>query len=432
MVQEYLALGQAAGELADGRWMRRGVAVTAEAEVGVGSVPVLTAEEALAEASRLAASFAEGAAVRDRERILPFDQLDQLAASGLLAVTVPREFGGAGLPFSVVAEVIRRISVADPNIGQIPHSHFVYVNQLRLQGSRAQQRLLFDQVRAGRSFGNAQSEVGTKHVRDYRTTLTEVGDHWHLNGTKFYCTGAIFADWIPVLTHLGVDGPMHVAWVDRFAPGVEVIDDWDAVGQRTTASGTVVFTEVEVADRWITNYSDTFTGPTTYGAYAQLLHAAIDTGIARAAIDDAAAFVTTKSRPYPDAVAIHGIDRAAQDPVVVQAFGEMELAVRGAEALLAEAGRAVDAANEDLTEERASAATLAVAAVRASSSQVAVEVASRLFEVAGTRSALSAESLDRHWRNARVHSLHDPAAWKVQHLGRWAVEHLLPPRHGQL
>ena len=395
-------------------------------------VPVLSAEEALAEASRLAADFAVGAPLRDRERILPHDQIAQLAASGLLAITVPRDFGGAGLPFSVVAEVVRRISIADPNIGQIPHSHFVYVNQLRLQGSLAQQGLLFAEVLAGKTFGNAQSELGTKHVRDYRTTLTEVGDHWHLNGTKFYCTGAIFADRIPVLTHLGVDGPMHVAWVDRHAPGVELIDDWDAVGQRTTASGTVRFTEVEVRDEWITNYSDTFTGPTTYGSYAQLLHSAIDVGIARAALNDAAAFVATKSRPYPDAVAIYGVDRAAQDPVIVRLFGEMELKVRGTEALLAEAGRAVDAANLHLTEETASNATLAVAAARASSTQVSVEVAAGLFEVAGTRSALTSESLDRHWRNARVHTLHDPAAWKLQHLGRWSVEGLLPPRHGQL
>ncbi|WP_324786717.1 SfnB family sulfur acquisition oxidoreductase [Streptomyces sp. H51] len=397
-------------------------------------VAVLDTPGALATAARLAEEFATGAASRDRERILPFEQLHRLARSGLLAITVPRAFGGPGLPASVVAEVVRRISRADPNIGQIPLSHFIYVNQLRLQGSRAQQERLFGEVLAGRWFGNAQSELGTKHVRDFRATLTRDphGDGWRLDGTKFYCTGALFADWIPVLAHLGPDGPMHVAWVRRDAHGVSVVDDWDAVGQRTTASGTATFTDVAVGEEWITDYAEVFDGPTTYGSFAQLIHAAIDTGIARAALDDAAAFVTTKSRPYPDAVAIHGIDRAAQDPVVVHAFGEMELAVRGTEALLAEAGRAVDTADGGLSEESAAAAGLAVAAARASSTRVSVEVGSRLLEVAGTRAALSAEGLDRHWRNARTHSLHDPAAWKLQHLGRWAVEGHLPPRHGQL
>ncbi|MCW2843552.1 MAG: monooxygenase, partial [Nocardioides sp.] len=69
---------------------------------------------------------------------------------------------------------------------------------------------------------------------------------------------------------------------------------------------------------------------------------------------------------------------------------------------------------------------------RASSSQAAVDVASRLFEVAGTRSALASLNLDRHWRNARTHTLHDPAGWKVQHLGRFAVDGTFPPNHGQL
>jgi len=216
--------------------------------------------------------------------------------------------------------------------------------------------------------------------------------------------------------------------VERSAPGVGVLDDWNGMGQRTTASGTVTLEDVEVSAERITPYHLTFEGPQTYGAFAQLLHAALDAGIARAAVTDAAAFVRTKSRPYPDA----GVERAVDDPLVVQAFGEMELQVRAAEALVAEAGRSVDRADADLTEESAALASLAVAAARASSTQASVDVSSRLFEVAGTRSALDSLNLNRHWRNARTHTLHDPAAWKVQHLGRFAVDGTLPPNHGQL
>jgi SfnB family sulfur acquisition oxidoreductase len=391
-------------------------------------VPLLTRVEAVGIARSLVDGIAKDAAVRDRDRTLPFDQVHALAASGLLAITVPAAHDGADLPASTVAEVIRLVAYADPNVAQIPHSHFVYVNQLRLKGTRAQQARIFGEVLTGATIGNAQSERGTRHVRDHRTTLTRDGDGWRLNGTKYYCTGALFADWIAVLCHRGVDGPMHVAWVPRTAPGVTVLDDWDGVGQRTTASGTVQLTDVAVTDDLITDYAVTFAGPSTYGAFAQLLHAAIDAGIARAAIDAAAQFVTTKSRPYPDAE----VERAADDPLVVQAFGEMELAVRAAESLLADAGRAVDTADADLDDDTAAAASLAVAAARAASTQASVEVSSRLFEVAGTRSAVAGEALDRHWRNARTHTLHDPAAWKVQHLGRWAVDRILPPRHGQL
>ena len=237
------------------------------------TVPVLTADEALRVARRSAVWLAEGSARRDAERTLPFVELDELSASGLLAITVPAAYGGADLPTETVTEVFRLLASGDPSVAQIPHSHFVYVNALRHQGTPAQQEFLFGEVLRGKRFGNAQSEIGTKHVRDYRTTLTPAGaGTWRLDGEKGYSTGALLADWIPVLAHLDVDGPLHVAWVERTAPGVTVIDDWDGMGQRTTASGTVRLEAVEVdADR-ITPFHLTFTGPQTYGAFAQVLH----------------------------------------------------------------------------------------------------------------------------------------------------------------
>lgn len=393
------------------------------------AVPVLTASQAVHVARELATDFADGAANRDAERILPSDELDRLAASGLLAITVPVEHGGAGLGTRTLAEVIRLVSQADPSLGQLPQSHFVYVNLLRLRGTAEQQQVLFGEVLAGRRFGNAQSESGTKHLRDIRTTLSPDGPgRWRLDGRKSYTTGALLADWVPVLAHLGAGGPLHVAWLRRDARGVQINDDWDALGQRTTASGTAVFDGVEVDQRWLTPYADLFDGPQAYGSLAQLLHAAIDAGIARAALIDAAAFVRERSRPYPDA----GVDRAADDPLIVQAFGELELSTRSAETLLAAAAAAVDGAQRELTAESAAAASLATAAARAAAARAALEAAGRLFEVAGTRSAAADLGLDRHWRNARTHTLHDPAAWKIQHLGRWAIEQTLPPNNGQL
>jgi len=398
------------------------------------AVPVLSRDEAIDVAAEVATDLAATSLERDRDRILPERELERLSASGLLAVTVPRAHGGAELPVEVLVEVFRILATGDPSVAQVPHSHFVYVNALRHQGTREQQWFFFREVLAGKRLGNAQSEVGTKHVRDIRTTLTPAGNgRWTLDGTKGYSTGALFADWIPVLARQDTlaapgTGPLHVAWVERHAPGVSVTDDWNGMGQRTTASGTVRLNQVEVTADRITPYHLTFEGPQTYGAFAQVLHAALDVGIARAALTEAAAFVRTTSRPYPDA----GVDRAADDPLVVHALGEMELGVRASEALLREAARAVDAANADLTADTAASASLAVAASRAHSAQVSVDVSSRLFEVAGTRSALDTLNLDRHWRNARTHTLHDPAAWKVQHLGRNALDGTPPPNHGQL
>ncbi|MDQ1646817.1 MAG: hypothetical protein QOJ50_3001 [Cryptosporangiaceae bacterium] len=384
--------------------------------------------EALATAAKLAAGFAGSAPDRDARRLLPYDEIEALSASGLLAASVPREYGGAGIRASTLAEVLRLLAVADPSIAQIPQSHFVYVSVLVQQGTEDQKRFFLGEVLAGRRLGNAQSERGSTHAQDYRTTLIPGPDGGHiLDGTKFYCTGALFADWIPVLAK-NPDGNLVVAYVPAGAPGLTVIDDWDGLGQRTTASGTVQLDGVRVPAEHVVPHHLTFTGPQLHGAQAQLLHAAIDVGIARAALTEAAEFVRTKSRPWPDS----GQASAAGDPLTIQRFGELEIRVRAAEALLAEAGRAVDAAAAHLDEHTAAAASIAVATAKAFADPVSVEVSSAVFEISGTRSALRSLNLDRHWRNARTHTLHDPVRWKVQHIGRYALNGTLPPRHGLL
>ncbi|WP_405985565.1 acyl-CoA dehydrogenase family protein [Streptomyces sp. NBC_00872] len=409
--------------------------------------------EALALARELADEFRAEAAERDRERRLPRAELDRLSASGLLGVTVPRAHGGADVSARTLAEIFRLLATGDASLAQIPQSHFVYVSVLRRQGSPAQREFFFGEVLAGRRFGNAQSEAGTKHVQDIRTRLTPLRDgagaadgsgaadaaggaragdaggtgSYLLSGEKHYSTGALFADWIPVLAR-AEDEALHVAYVPRDAPGVTVLDDWDGMGQRTTASGTVRLADVVVpADRVVPHHL-TFQGPQLHGAVAQLLHAAIDVGIASGALAEAVAFVRTKSRPWFES----GYETAAEDPLLIQRFGELALRVRAAEALLNAAADAVDAASADLTDDSAAEASIAVAAAKVQAAEAAVGTSSALFEVAGTRAALDSLNLNRHWRDARTHTLHDPVRWKVQHIGRYVLSGTRPPRHGLL
>lgn len=384
--------------------------------------------EALAVAAALAEEFRAGASARDAERRLPREELDRLSASGLLAVTVPAEHGGADVDAQTLAEIFRLLASADGSLAQIPQSHFAYVNVIRRQGTEEQRKFFFAELLAGRRFGNAQSEAGTKHVQDIRTRLAAQPDgSYVLDGVKHYSTGALFADWIPVLARAEED-KLHVAYVPRDTPGVTVIDDWDGLGQRTTASGTVRLEGVEVpADRVLPHHL-TFEGPQLHGAVAQLLHAAIDAGIAGGALAEAAEFVRTKSRPWFES----GVETAAEDPLLIQRFGELEVQVRASEALLREAARAVQAAQADLTDDSAAEASIAVATAKVQSAQAAVDVASALFEVSGTRSALNSLNLHRHWRDARTHTLHDPTRWKIQHIGRYVLNGTRPPRHGLL
>ncbi|MFE7650083.1 SfnB family sulfur acquisition oxidoreductase [Streptomyces phaeoluteigriseus] len=384
--------------------------------------------EALAVATVLADEFRPGAAERDAERRLPRAELDRLSASGLLAVTVPAEHGGAEVSAVTLAEILRLLGTADGSLAQIPQSHFAYVNVIRRQGTEEQRKFFFAELLAGRRFGNAQSEAGTRHVQDIRTRLAPRPDgSYTLTGVKHYSTGALFADWIPVLAR-AEDDTLHVAYVPAGAPGLTVVDDWDGMGQRTTASGTVRLDGVPVPGDRVLPHHLTFEGPQLHGAVAQLLHAAIDTGIAAGALAEAAEFVRTKSRPWFES----GVETAAEDPLLIQRFGELSVRLRASEALLREAARTVDAAGAGLTDDTAAEASVAVAAAKVHAAQTAVEVAGALFEVSGTRSALHALNLHRHWRDARTHTLHDPSRWKLQHIGRYALNGTRPPRHGLL
>ena len=393
-----------------------------------------SAEEALTTAATLAGEFEAQAADRDAYRRLPHDEVKALKESGLLALTVPTRYGGLAAPAVVVAEVFRLLAHADPSLAQIPHSHFVFLEALRLQGTEEQQVYFYGQVQAGALLANAQSERGPHPINVDTTTLTvqPTGDYL-LSGRKFYATGALFADWILVRASLD-DGqppsastPKAVAFVAHDAAGVEVVDDWDGMGQRTTASGTVTLDDVAVPADHVVPFSPIFTTATTYGARAQLWHSAIDTGIATGALA-AGVRQAARARAHFEAE----VDSAAADPTLIAAAGELAVTVRGARALLSEAARSVDAAEAELTAESTAEASIAVATAKVAAVRASLAAAGGMFELGGTRSASASDNLSRYWRDARTHTLHDPTRWKVHHIGRYTLSGTPPPRHGQI
>ena len=385
-----------------------------------------SAEAAVDAARELAARFADGAAERDRERRLPHAEVEYLSDAGLFALTVPARFGGPDLPPSVVAEVFRTLATADGSLAQIPHSHYVYLTALRLAGPEGLQRRVFEQVLDGARIANAQSEKGGRTVADVATTLTRTSDGARLDGEKFYCTGSPYAHLLAVLARDADSDEQVVAFVPADTPGIAIADDWNGLGQRTTGSGTVRFDDVAVPRDAILPRTPAVSEPTGYGAFAQLLHVAIDAGVARGALEAAADFVRTRSRPWFEA----GVDRAQDDPLVIQRFGELTVTVRTAEAALTVAARAVDAVFATPGPDAAAEASLAVATAKVLADRAAVEVPSALFEVSGTRSAAGDAGLDRYWRDARTHTLHDPVRYKLHHLGRFTLNEERPPLHG--
>lgn len=393
-----------------------------------------TAQEAAFVADQVADAVRESAIERDHAPAgtVPYAALEVLDRSGLLGITVPTAHDGPELPPSVLADVVRRIAAADPAIAQVPQGHYLSVDVLRAAGTDAARQRLFAAVLRGERIGNALAERGGHHAQDLRTRIGRHDDGTvRIDGRKYYCTGAISSRWITV-TALDPDEHLVAAVVARDAPGLAFDTDWDVVGQRATVSGSTVLDAVPVDPTLVLDYGRLFDGPQQIGARAQLVHTAIQVGIARGALDDARRFLQDRARPSSESVRA-GHLAAVDDPATLQRYGRAEVRVQAAEALLREAGRTLD--DVGLVPDDRTAATrgsLAVASAKAFASEVAVETASELFVLGGASAADQRLGLDRHWRNARVHSVHDPVDWKYHHIAAHALTGADPPNHGQL
>lgn len=380
--------------------------------------------EAIAVAHRLAAEFVKGSADRDRERIWPAEELNAFSQSGLWSINVPKAFGGPEVSYVTLAKVVEIISEADSSIGQISQNHLGVVAAIRTVSDKVQQELLFGEILKGTRFGNAFSEFGSKRAVDFETRFVDRGDHVVVTGRKFYSSGALLAHKVPIVA-LDDEGRAWYAIADRDAPGLTVIDDWSSFGQRTTLWGTVILDNVKVEKAWLVPGYKGYDKPTADGAIFQIIQVAVDTGIASAAIKETIDFVRTKSRAWVDS----GLDHAWDDPYTIQAVGALQLRLHAAQALLDKAGHAIDRAVASPNADTVAEAQVFTAEAKILSTEIAIEATNKLFELAGTRSTLAEHNLDRHWRNARTHTLHDPVRWKYSILGKYFLNGEKPPLH---
>lgn len=380
--------------------------------------------EAIDIARTLAADFAREAAQRDRDRRLPVAEIDRFSGSGLWAITVPKTYGGAGVFTVTLTDVIKVISAADPSLGQLPQNHFATYDVIRVVAPEAQQRLWSDRVLRGYRLGNAFSEARSKNVGAFETRLTRDGDDYVVDGEKFYATGALFAHFVPVGA-VDDDGKVNLAIAPRDADGLTIVDNWSGFGQRTTASGTVRLDKVRLgADAIIPAYLGG-ESPSSNGSISQIIQAAIDAGIARAAVETTIDFVRNHTRPWIDS----GQENGYEDVFTISQIGDLQVRLHAAEALLERAGQAVDAILDRPTLDDVAKAAFAVAQAKILTTEIAILATNKLHELGGTRSTLAQYNLDRHWRNARTHTLHDPVRWKYFHVGNYALNGVHLPNH---
>jgi alkylation response protein AidB-like acyl-CoA dehydrogenase len=378
--------------------------------------------------------IAEGASERERERTLPFPEIDLIRKARLGALRLPTEAGGAGSSIRELFEIVIRLGEADANVAHILRNHFSVVERLVRHPKTDQHREWQKAVAAGAIIGLAATELETPKVGDARpnTTLTPDGDDYLLNGTKYYSTGTLYSDFVLVRT-ADSNGANAATVIPVNREGIELIDDWDGLGQRLTATGTTHFRNVRVKRQEVVfDAPDTAYGIPYSNTFAQLFLTAINAGIARAILRDATALVRSRKRTFYYAPTEIPID----DPLLQQTVGQIASGAFAAETVVLSAAEALDIATDafDAGEANAVEAAHHAALLSAKAKIVADEFAIRggglLFDVGGASATKKVTNFDRHWRNARTLSSHNPTTYKARSIGQYEINGTPLPAKG--
>lgn len=371
--------------------------------------------------------IAAGAVEREQSRSLPYEPIQWLKEAGFGAVRVPVEYGGGGASLPQLFELLIELAEADSNVPQALRGHFAFAED-RLNATPGPARdLWFKRFVDGDIVGCAWTEIGNVAIGDVITKVSPNGNGWRLNGEKFYSTGSLFSDWIDVYAQRSDTGGDVIAAVRTRQPGIVQSDDWDGFGQRTTGSGTSRFIDADVDAENIIDFATRFKYQT---AFYQLVLLATLAGIGRAALHDVAHQVRERKRIYS-----HGnAQRVSEDSQVQQVVGEVAALVYAAEASALKAAQPAQRAylarfSGDEALERAAnvAAELESAKAQVVVSELIQRVTTELFNALGASDVRQGKSLDRHWRNARTVSSHNPVIYKARIVGDWEINGTEPP-----
>lgn len=392
--------------------------------------PLATGTDYEALATRFRPIFqriAAGAVEREQSRSLPHEPIQWLKEAGFGAVRVPVEYGGGGASLPQLFELLIELAEADSNVPQALRGHFAFAeDRLNVTPSPARD-LWFKRFVEGDIVGCAWTEIGNVAIGDVITKVSPQGDGWRLTGEKFYSTGSLFSDWIDVYAQRSDTGGDVIVAVRTRQAGIVQSDDWDGFGQRTTGSGTSRFNDAEVEAENVIDFATRFKYQT---AFYQLVLLATLAGIGRAALNDVAHQVRERKRIYS-----HGnAQRAGEDSQVQQVVGEVAALVYAAEASALKAAQPVQRAylarfSGDEVVERAANVSAEIESAKAQVvvSELIQRATTQLFNALGASDIRQGKSLDRHWRNARTVSSHNPVIYKARIVGDWAINGTEPP-----
>jgi alkylation response protein AidB-like acyl-CoA dehydrogenase len=383
----------------------------------------------------LLSQIAAGASERERERILPFETIDLIRQARLGALRLPTAAGGGGTSIRELFEIVIRLGEADANVAHILRNHFSVVERLLRRPQEDQHRQWQTAVADGAIIGLATTELETPKVGDVKpnTTLTPDGDDSYLlNGTKYYSTGTLYSDYVLVRA-TDTSGAVGATLIPVKREGIELIDDWDGLGQRLTATGTTHFRNVRVKRQEVVfDAPDVGYGISYSNTFAQLFLTAVNAGIARAILGDATELVRSRARTFyyaPNEV-------PADDPLLQQTVGQIASGAFAAESVVLAAAAALDVATDAFeagspnAADAAHHAALLSAKAKIIADEFAIRGGSLLFDVGGASATKKTTNFDRHWRNARTLSSHNPTSYKARSIGQYEINGTPLPAKG--
>ncbi|ATG54758.1 acyl-CoA dehydrogenase [Brachybacterium ginsengisoli] len=373
--------------------------------------------------------IAAGTVERERERRLPAAEIAELDEAGFGTLRVPREHGGPGVSIETFTHLLVDLARADSNIAHQYRSHFGFLESLRFQPAQVQD-LWYPRILAGATVGNASTERGGNRLGTLNTQLASTSDGTTVSGTKYYTTGTIFADYTRVSAALeGQDGRCF-AVVPTDAPGVTIEDDWDGFGQKLTGTGTTVLESVAVEPGGVLEREPGGYEATHEAAFFQHVLLVVLAGIARAARDDAAFLVASRSRTFNTGSGLP----FREDPLIQEAVGRLAAKAFSAEAVVLQCARALDeglVASEDPADgadgpRGVDRAEIALEQAQISVPELALGAAQDLFLTVGASATSTSKALDRHWRNAQTVATHNPIAFRARSVGDHFINGTVP------
>jgi isovaleryl-CoA dehydrogenase len=329
----------------------------------------------------------------DRERSFPAASVQALAEAGALGLVVPKSVGGAAGSLPALADACEAVAAACASTGMVFLMHSVTAATIAAGGGERADRYLRSMA-DGRMLGTlAFSERGTgAHFYAPELRGSRSNGAVHVSGRKSFVTSGGHADLYLLLVQ-GEDEGLDCFALEGTEGEVRFDGSWEGLGMAGNAS---IAMELDVQLSEAARIGSPGQGQelvfTAVAPFFLVGLAAVNVGVASAASQVAVAHA--RDRRYPDGSSL------AEIQFIQHALADIDLRVRAARLLVADAARLGEAGDEE--------ALVAIMEAKVAATETAARVTERALEVCGGQGYTRALPIERHLRDARAGAVMAP------------------------